>query len=69
MHTLTNYQQRGTLVYINPQGERTTVNGWFHVNGKNDTQVVMRKIGGRNQFLKCCIAAVVSFTVNAKAGR
>jgi len=57
--TLTHYQQRGTLTYTRPDFTHTTVEGWFYLN--RDT-VIMRKIGGRNQYQLCGIDTVHDFT-------
>jgi hypothetical protein len=43
--TLTNYPQRGYLIYTSPDGTRRLKAGWFHIEG---THIVRRKIGGRN---------------------
>lgn len=55
---LLNHEQRGTLAY-SMCGMVCYAQGWFYLNG---SQVVMRKVGGRNRFNLCAESVVHDFT-------
>ena len=57
--SLTNYEQRGTLTYVKPDGVNLKDSeGWFYIQGST---VVKRKIGGRNLFAFCSVKSVYDF--------
>jgi hypothetical protein len=62
--TLTNYSQRGYLIYNGPDGYQKMKAGWFHIEG---TYIVMRKISGRNTYSVLSIFDPFVFTADAKA--
>jgi hypothetical protein len=55
---ITTTAQRGTLTYIKGDYTYKTIEGWFHHHG---TTIVMRKIGGRNQFNFITTSQVLDF--------
>jgi hypothetical protein len=57
-HSLTHFEQRGTLVYMQPNYSYKTVTGSFYLEGNT---VVMRKVRGRNRFQLCNVQDVYEF--------
>ena len=57
--SLTNYEQRGKLTYVKPDGMQfRDSEGWFYIDGST---VVKRKVGGRNRFAFCSVKSVYDF--------
>jgi len=63
--TLTDFEQRGWITYLNPNGRLVTAEGWYMltVNGHG---VVRRKVGGRNRSLYCSVDSMLSFELEVK---
>ena len=63
--TLTDFEQRGTLHWVNNDGSRSgSDEGWFSLSSRSSDigVVVRRKVGGRNEVNFCKINDVVGFT-------
>lgn len=64
---LTGQDCRGTLTYVTPDFATSTLVGTFlgRVNDHNRFVVIARRKGGRNSWLLCSAADVVSFVEGA----